>query len=60
MDGLEISDAIEGCELAGGGNLEPEGFEACVLLPLFSELYMTATLVEGEFMVPVRDHPMAI
>jgi hypothetical protein len=29
-------------------------------LLLFSELYMTATLVDGEFIVPVRDHPIAV
>jgi hypothetical protein len=34
-------------------------FGSRVLLLLFSELYMTATFVDGEFMVPVRDHPMA-
>jgi len=27
---------------------------------LFSDVYMTATLVEGEFMVPVSDHPIAV
>lgn len=26
----------------------------------FSEVYMTATLVDGEFMVPVSDHPIAM
>jgi hypothetical protein len=55
MGGMDMRDAMEGCELAGGGGLETWG-----LLPLLSELYMTATLVDGEFMVPVRDHPMAI
>jgi hypothetical protein len=60
MGGLEMRDAIEGCELAGGGGLETGGFETSVLLPLFSELYMTATFVDGEFIVPVKDHPMAI
>jgi hypothetical protein len=41
-------------------DLRGEGFVSRVLLLLlFSALYMTATLVEGEFMVPVRDHPMA-
>lgn len=28
-------------------------------LALFSELYITATLVDGEFIVPVSDHPIA-
>lgn len=27
---------------------------------LLSEGYMTATWVDGEFMVPVRDHPIAV
>jgi hypothetical protein len=26
---------------------------------LFSEVYMTATFVEGEFIVPVSDQPIA-
>jgi hypothetical protein len=60
IGGLDIREAMEGCELAGGGGLETAGFKACVLLPLFSELYITATLVEGEFIVPVRDHPIAV
>jgi hypothetical protein len=61
MGGFEMRDAMEGWELAGGGGgLETVAFGALVLLPLFSELYMTATLVEGEFMVPVRDHPIAL
>jgi hypothetical protein len=55
-----MRDAMEGWELAGGGGLGTVAFGALVLLPLFSELYMTATLVEGEFMVPVRDHPIAL
>ena len=56
MGGSDIRDAMEGCALAGvwwGGG----GF---VVRPSpFSEVYMTATLVEGEFMVPVSDHPIA-
>jgi hypothetical protein len=56
--GSEMREAIEGCELAGGGGFEDEGFASRAWL--FSELYMTATFVEGEFMVPVRDHPMAV
>jgi hypothetical protein len=26
----------------------------------FSDVYITATFVEGEFIVPVSDHPMAV
>lgn len=56
MGGSDIRDAMEGCVLAGvwwGGG----GF---VVRPSpFSEVYMTATFVEGEFMVPVSDHPIA-
>ena len=41
-----------------GGTWGGGGF---VLRPSpFSDVYMTATFVEGEFMVPVSDHPMAI
>jgi len=57
MGGSEMSDAIEGCELDGGG------FGGAAFVSrgwLFSELYITATLVDGEFMVPVRDHPIAV
>lgn len=32
---------------------------ACFASRLFSAVYITATLVEGEFMLPVNDHPMA-
>lgn len=57
--GSEMSEAIDGCELAGGGGCFVDaGFPSRGLL--FSELYMTATLVEGEFMVPVKDHPIAM
>jgi hypothetical protein len=52
-----MSEAIEGCVLAGerfGG----AGFVSRPTL-LLSEVYMTATFVEGEFIVPVSDHPMA-
>jgi hypothetical protein len=55
--GSEMSEAMEGCELAGGGGFEDGSFGSRELL--FSELYMTATFVDGEFIVPVRDHPMA-
>jgi hypothetical protein len=47
-----MSDAMEGCGFGFDG--------AALALLLFSELYMTATFVEGEFMVPVRDHPIAV
>jgi hypothetical protein len=46
--------AKNGRVFTGGGF--DDGFASRML---FSELYMTATLVEGEFMVPVRDHPIA-
>jgi hypothetical protein len=59
MGGSEISEAMDGWELAGGGGFDEDGFESRGLL-LFSELYMTATLVDGEFIVPVRDHPIAV
>lgn len=56
--GFDMSEAMEGCVLAG------EGFAcaAFVSRPLLSDVpvYMTAILVDGEFIVPVRDHPMAI
>ena len=52
-----MSEAIDGCVLAGGSF----GCVSFASLPLLvSELYMTATLVDGEFMVPVSDHPMAV
>jgi hypothetical protein len=53
--GLDMSDAMEGCVLAG------ERFNVVfVSRPLlFSDVYMTATFVEGEFIVPVSDQPMA-
>lgn len=51
-----MSEAIEGCVLAGE-RLDDAGFGS---RPLFSDVYMTATLVEGEFIVPVSDHPMAV
>jgi hypothetical protein len=49
-----MSDAMEGCGFGFGGAA------LALLLLLFSELYITATFVEGEFMVPVRDHPIAV
>lgn len=55
-EAFDIRDAIEGWELAGGG-LETVVIASRALL--LSELYMTATLVDGEFIVPVSDHPMA-
>lgn len=56
--GSDMSDAIEGCEFAGTIGLVDEPFGSRMLV-LLSELYMTATFVDGEFIVPVRDHPMA-
>lgn len=58
MGGSDMRDAMEGWEFAGTIGLVEEIFGSRVLL-LLSELYITATLVDGEFMVPVRDHPMA-
>jgi hypothetical protein len=43
--------AIDGCEFSVAG------FVSRALL--LSDVYMTATLVDGEFMVPVSDHPIA-
>lgn len=50
-----MSEAMDGCVLAG------ERFDAgFVSRPvLFSDVYMTATFVEGEFIVPVSDQPIA-
>jgi hypothetical protein len=57
IGGSDMRDAMEGCVLAGGA-LGSGGF---VLRPSpFSDVYMTATFVDGEFMVPVSDHPMAM
>lgn len=52
LDGSsERTDAMDGCAVSTTG-LESRPFVA-------SDVYMTATLVEGEFIVPVKDHPMA-
>lgn len=51
-----MRDAIDACELTGSG-IDGTGFASRVLL--LSAVYMTATFVDGEFMVPVRDHPIA-
>jgi hypothetical protein len=57
MGGSDIREAMEGWVLAGSGF----GGAVLVLRPSpFSEVYMTATFVLGEFMVPVSDHPMAV
>lgn len=53
-EGFKAFGARKECVFADTGF--DEGFASRVL---FSELYMTATLVEGEFMVPVSDHPIA-
>ena len=53
----DINDAIEGWVLAGS---VLEGGGLVLRLSPFSEVYMTATLVDGEFMVPVRDQPIAM
>ena len=57
FSGLESTEAIEGCVIVGAAGL---GWGERGGLALLSEVYITATLVEGEFMVPVRDQPMAI
>jgi len=54
--GSDITDAIEPCVL-DGGCFGGAGF--VLRLSPFSDVYMTATLVDGEFIVPVRDHPIA-
>lgn len=56
--GSEISEAMEGWEFAGGGFVGCAALVSRVLL--LSELYITATFVEGEFIVPVRDQPIAV
>ena len=56
MGGFDKMDAIEGCVLVETG-LELGGLASREVL---SEVYMTATFVDGEFIVPVSDHPMAI
>lgn len=57
IGGSDIKDAIEGCALAGVGL---RGGAFIVRPSPFSEVYITATFVEGEFIVPVRDHPIAM
>lgn len=51
VGGFDSTDAIEGCVASTAG------LTSRTLL--LSDVYMTATLVEGEFMVPVSDHPIA-
>jgi hypothetical protein len=51
VDGFESTDAIDGCVVSITG-LESLPFAA-------SDVYITATLVDGEFIVPVKDHPIA-
>ena len=41
-----------------GGCFGGAGF--ILRLSPFSDVYMTATLVDGEFIVPVSDHPIAM
>lgn len=52
MGGLDKTEAIEGCVTVSEDLLSLKG--------LLSDVYMTARFVEGEFMVPVNDHPMAV
>lgn len=52
-----MSEAIDGCVLAGE-RLDGACFGSRPVL--FSDVYITATFVDGEFMVPVSDHPMAV
>ena len=55
--GSDITDAMEPCVLAEGW-FGGAGF--ALRLSPFSDVYMTATLVDGEFIVPVSDHPIAM
>jgi hypothetical protein len=55
--GFELKDAVEDWSLAVCPGVWFNGLVSRVLP--FSDVYMTATLVEGEFMVPVSDHPIA-
>ena len=48
---LERTDAIEGCV---------DSVADLVSRALVSEVYITATLVDGESIVPVSDQPIAI
>jgi hypothetical protein len=57
IGGSDISDAMEGWVLAG---VALEGGGLVIRVSPFSDVYMTATFVDGEFMVPVSDHPIAI
>lgn len=55
--GFAMREAMEGCVLAG------ECFDGADFISRpggLSDVYMTATLVEGEFIVPVSDQPIAI
>ena len=56
MVGLASTDGSGDCLVFGGTGF---GCSNLVSRALFSDVYMTATLVEGEFMVPVSDHPIA-
>jgi hypothetical protein len=56
--GFDMSEAIEGCVLAGE-RFDGAGFDSRPVL-LLSDVYMTATFVDGEFIVPVSDHPIAV
>jgi len=51
IGGFDKTEAIEGCVPITEGLISREG--------LLSDVYMTATFVEGEFIVPVKDHPIA-
>ena len=48
---LERTDAMDGCD---------DSVIGLVSRVLFSEVYMTATLVDGESIVPVSDQPIAM
>jgi hypothetical protein len=51
VDELESTEAIDGCAVSVAG-LSSRPLVA-------SDGYMTATLVDGEFIVPVNDQPIA-
>ena len=55
--GFDMSAAIDGRVLAGERLAGPDFVSRPVL---FSDVYITATFVDGEFIVPVSDHPIAV
>lgn len=45
--------------MLAGERFDGAGFVSRPVL-LLSDVYITATFVDGEFIVPVSDHPMAV